>query len=288
MKFKNTLLHKDFTICCRGKLVDLSTPAVMGIINITDDSFYAGSRTRALHQVVERAGALLEQGAVFLDIGAQSTRPGAVTVGAAEEAERLLPAIHAILHHYPEALLSIDTFYAAVAEKCIHAGAAIINDISAGEMDAAMLPTAASLQVPYIAMHMQGTPATMQQNPQYEDVTEEVLDYFIRKVQQCREAGINDVIIDPGFGFGKTLAHNHILLQQLEALHLAGAPILAGVSRKSMIYKLLGNTPADALNGTTVLHTMALLKGAAILRAHDVKEALECVRIVSYQRSLQL
>lgn len=286
MKFKNTLLHKDFTICCRGKLIDLSTPAVMGIINITDDSFYANSRTRTLHHIVERAGAMLEQGAVFLDVGAQSTRPGAEDVGAAEEQERLLPAIHAILHHYPEALLSVDTFHAAVAEKCILAGAAIINDISAGDMDPQMLPTAASLQVPYVAMHMQGTPATMQQDPQYEDVTQEVLDYFIRKVNQCREAGIKDVIIDPGFGFGKTLAHNHILLQQLDLLHIAGAPLLAGVSRKSMIYRLLGGTPADALNGTTVLHTMALQKGAAMLRVHDVKEAVECVRIVSYQRSL--
>lgn len=286
MKFKNTLLRKDFTICCRGKLIDLSTPAVMGIINITDDSFYANSRTRTLHHIIERAGGLLEQGAVFLDIGAQSTRPGAELVGEAEEAERLLPAIHAILHHYPAALLSVDTFHARVAEKCILAGAAMINDISAGDMDPDMLAVTAALQVPYIAMHMQGTPATMQQNPQYEDVTQEVLDYFIRKLHQCREAGIKDVILDPGFGFGKTLAHNHILLQQLDLLHIAGAPILAGVSRKSMIYKLLGNTPAEALNGTTVLHTMALLKGAVMLRAHDVKEAVECVRIVSYQRSL--
>lgn len=286
MKFKNTLLHKDFTICCRGKLTDLSTPAVMGIINVTDDSFYAGSRTRALHQITERAGALLAEGAAFLDIGAQSTRPGATIVGASEETERLLPAIHAILHHYPDALLSIDTFHASVAEKCIQAGAAIINDISAGDMDPDMLAVTAALQVPYIAMHMQGTPATMQQNPQYEDVTQEVLGYFIQKLHQCREAGIKDVILDPGFGFGKTLAHNHQLLQQIDLLHIAGAPILAGVSRKSMIYKLLGTTPADALNGTTVLHTMALLKGAVILRAHDVKEAMECIRIVAYQRSL--
>ncbi len=286
MKFKNTLLHKDFTICCRGKLVDLSTPAVMGIINVTDDSFYANSRTRTLHHIVERAGLLLADGAVFLDIGAQSTRPGAEMVGAPEENERLLPAIHAILHHYPEALLSVDTFHATVAEKCILAGAAIVNDISAGDMDPDMLAVTAALQAPYIAMHMQGTPATMQKNPQYADVTQEVLDYFIQKLHQCREAGIKDVILDPGFGFGKTLAHNHILLQQLDLLQVAGAPILAGVSRKSMIYKLLGGTPAEALNGTTVLHTMALLNGAAILRAHDVKEAVECVRIVSYQRSL--
>ncbi|RPE08286.1 dihydropteroate synthase [Chitinophaga lutea] len=286
MKFKNTLLHKDFTICCRGKLVDLSTPAVMGIINVTDDSFYANSRTRTLHHIVERAGQLLADGAVFLDIGAQSTRPGAEMVGAPEETERLLPAIHAILHHYPEALLSVDTFHASVAEKCILAGAAIVNDVSAGDMDPDMLAVTASLQAPYIAMHMQGTPATMQQNPQYTDVTQEVLGYFLQKLHQCREAGIKDVILDPGFGFGKTLAHNHILLQQLDLLQVAGAPILAGVSRKSMIYRLLGGTPAEALNGTTVLHTIALLNGAAILRAHDVKEAVECVRIVSYQRSL--
>lgn len=286
MSFKNTVLHKEFTIRCRGKLVDLSKPVVMGIINVTDDSFYAGSRTRELHHITERAGAMLEQGAGMLDIGAQSSRPGAPEVGAAEETARLLPAIHSILHHYPDAVLSVDTWHAEVAEKCILAGAAIINDISAGEMDDRMLSTAARLEVPYIAMHMQGTPANMQKNPQYEDVTREVLDYFIRKVHQCRQLGIRDVIIDPGFGFGKTLEHNYQLLKNLHTLQIPETPILAGVSRKSMIYRLLGNNAEEALNGTTVLHTIALQQGASILRAHDVKEALEAVKIVSYLNTL--
>ncbi|MGX5819121.1 dihydropteroate synthase [Chitinophaga lutea] len=285
MKSKNTLLDKQYTIRCRGKLVDLSTPAVMGIINVTDDSFFAASRTHGLHEITERAGALLAEGATFLDLGAQSTRPGAAEVGAEEELDRLIPAIHAILHHHPDALLSIDTYHAKVAEKCILAGAAIINDISAGDMDPAMLETAGGLHVPYIAMHMRGTPATMQQNPQYEDVTREVLDYFIQKKEACRKAGIDDVVIDPGFGFGKTLAHNHELMHRMELLHLVESPILVGVSRKSMVYRLLGNTPEAALNGTTVLHAISLLKGAHILRAHDVREAVECARIISYQRS---
>ncbi|GEP98695.1 dihydropteroate synthase [Chitinophaga cymbidii] len=258
----------------------------MGIINVTDDSFYAGSRTRELHHITERAGAMLEQGAGMLDIGAQSSRPGAPEVGAAEETARLLPAIHSILHHYPDAILSVDTWHADVAEKCILAGVAIINDISAGEMDDRMLTTAARLEVPYIAMHMQGTPANMQKDPQYEDVTREVLDYFIRKVHQCRQLGIRDVIIDPGFGFGKTLEHNYQLLKNLHTLQIAETPILAGVSRKSMIYRLLGNSAEEALNGTTVLHTIALQQGASILRAHDVKEALEAVKIVSYLNTL--
>lgn len=254
----------------------------MGIINVTDDSFYPDSRSRELHEAVVRAEALLADGAAILDIGAQSSRPGAPEVGAAEEAARLVPAIHAILYKFPEAVISVDTYHASVAEKCILAGAAIVNDISAGDMDPEMIPAVAALQAPYIAMHMQGTPATMQKNPQYEDVVQEVLDYCIRKTEACRAAGIHDVILDPGFGFGKTLTHNYQLLRGMEMLHLAGAPILVGVSRKSMVYKLLGATPAEALNGTTVLHTAALERGAHILRVHDVKAAVEAVRIVSF------
>lgn len=286
MSFKNTLLRKDFTIRCKGKLIDLSRPAVMGIINVTDDSFYADSRTRELHHIIDRAGDMLEEGAVMLDIGAQSTRPGAPEVGAAAELERLLPAIHGILHHFPEAILSIDTYHAAVAEKCIQAGAAIINDVSSGDMDPLMLETVGKLQVPYIAMHMQGTPADMQQNPEYNNVSQEVLDYFIRKVALCREAGITDVIIDPGFGFGKTLEHNYQLLKNLDVFEMLETPILIGVSRKSMIYRLLGNSASEALNGTTVVQTLALQKGAAILRVHDVKEAVEATRIVSFLKSI--
>ncbi|RPD39803.1 dihydropteroate synthase [Chitinophaga barathri] len=258
----------------------------MGIINITDDSFYANSRSRSLQHIITRAGEMLEAGAGMLDLGAQSTRPGAEEVGPAEELERLLPVIHGLVNHFPEAVLSVDTYHAAVAEKAILAGAAIINDVSAGEMDPEMIPTAAALKVPYIAMHMKGTPLNMQKDPLYEDVVREVLDYFIYKTDACRQAGIADVIIDPGFGFGKTLAHNYQLLDKLELLLLAGAPILAGVSRKSMIYRLLGSTPAEALNGTTVINTLALQKGASILRVHDVKEAMEAVRIVSFMQNV--
>ncbi|WP_241559080.1 dihydropteroate synthase [Chitinophaga barathri] len=286
MGSKNTLLRKDFTIRCRGKLIPLSHPVVMGIINITDDSFYANSRSRSLQHIITRAGEMLEAGAGMLDLGAQSTRPGAEEVGPAEELERLLPVIHGLVNHFPEAVLSVDTYHAAVAEKAILAGAAIINDVSAGEMDPEMIPTAAALKVPYIAMHMKGTPLNMQKDPLYEDVVREVLDYFIYKTDACRQAGIADVIIDPGFGFGKTLAHNYQLLDKLELLLLAGAPILAGVSRKSMIYRLLGSTPAEALNGTTVINTLALQKGASILRVHDVKEAMEAVRIVSFMQNV--
>ncbi|MGE7775845.1 dihydropteroate synthase [Chitinophaga sp. NPDC101104] len=285
MRFKNTSLRKDFTIRCRGKLLSLAEPLVMGIINVTDDSFYPDSRSRELHDAVVRAEALLADGAALLDIGAQSTRPGAPEVGAAEEVARLVPAIHAILYKFPEAVISVDTYHASVAEKCILAGAAIVNDISAGEMDPEMIPAVAALQAPYIAMHMQGTPATMQQNPRYQDVVQEVLDYCIQKTEACRAAGIHDVILDPGFGFGKTISHNYQLLRGMGMLHLANAPLLVGVSRKSMVYKLLGSTPAEALNGTTVLHTAALERGAHILRVHDVKAAVEAVRIVSFMES---
>lgn len=286
MSFKNTLLRKEFAIRCSGKLLDLSKPVVMGIINVTDDSFYAGSRTRELHHITERAGAMLAEGAGILDLGAQSTRPGAPEIGAAEEIQRLLPAIHAIIHHHPEAILSIDTYHAEVAEKCILTGASIINDVSAGEMDDRMLSTVARLDVPYIAMHMQGTPANMQKNPHYENVGREVLDYFIKKVHQCRQLGIKDVIIDPGFGFGKTIEHNYQLLKALHTFQILETPVLAGVSRKSMIHKLLGSNAAEALNGTTVVHTLALQQGAVILRVHDVKAAKEAIAIVSYYNTL--
>lgn len=277
---------QPYTLSCRGQLVDLSTPVVMGIINITDDSFYAESRSRHLQHIIEKAGEHLANGARILDLGAQSTRPGAVTVGAQEELDRLLPAIHGIINHYPEAIISVDTYYAAVAEKTVQAGAAIINDVSAGEMDPDMLATAGRLQVPYIAMHMKGTPATMQKDPQYDNVVREVLDYFIQKTAQCRAAGIHDVILDPGFGFGKTIAHNYTLLRDLNLFHILECPLLVGVSRKSMIYRLLNTTPEAALNGTTVIHTLALQQGAHLLRVHDVKEAAETVKLLQYMHSL--
>jgi len=275
-----------YTLSCRGQLVDLSTPVVMGIINITDDSFYAESRSRRLQHIIEKAGEHLANGARILDLGAQSTRPGAATIGAQEELDRLLPAIHGIINHYPEAIISVDTYHAAVAEKTVQAGAAIINDVSAGEMDPEMLATAGRLQVPYIAMHMKGTPATMQKDPQYDNVVREVLDYFIQKTAQCRAAGINDVILDPGFGFGKTIAHNYTLLRGLNLFHILECPLLVGVSRKSMIYRLLNTTPEAALNGTTVIHTLALQQGAHLLRVHDVKEAVETVKLLQYMHSL--
>jgi len=275
-----------YTLSCRGQLLDLTTPVVMGIINITDDSFYAESRSRHLQHIIEKAGEHLANGARILDLGAQSTRPGAATIGAQEELDRLLPAIHGIINHYPEAIISVDTYHAAVAEKTVQAGAAIINDVSAGEMDPEMLATAGRLQVPYIAMHMQGTPATMQKDPQYDNVVREVLDYFIQKTAQCMAAGINDVILDPGFGFGKTIAHNYTLLRDLNLFHILECPLLVGVSRKSMIYRLLNTSPEAALNGTTVIHTLALQQGAHLLRVHDVKEAVETVKLLQYMHSL--
>jgi len=271
-----------YTINCRGQLLDLAAPLVMGIINVNDDSFYAESRSRQLHHILEKAGQHLADGAAILDLGAQSTRPGAAEIGAAEELERLLPVIHAIVNHYPQAIISVDTYHASVAEKAVHAGAAIINDISAGDMDPEMIPTVGRLRVPYIAMHMKGTPATMQKDPQYENVVREVLDYFIQKLAQCRAAGINDVIIDPGFGFGKTMAHNYTLLRHMQVLQVLDCPLLIGISRKSMVYRLLGTTPQEALNGTTVLHTLALQQGVQLLRVHDVKPAMETVKIWQY------
>ena len=274
------------TINCQGSLLDLSKPVIMGIINITEDSFFAGSRTQHIDLILQRAAQHLEEGAQILDIGAQSTRPGAIDVGPETELERLLPAVRTLKEHYPQAIISIDTYYANVAEQTINAGAAIINDISAGDMDAAMIPTAGRLQVPYIAMHMKGTPADMQHRPDYEDVTQEVLDYFIRKRAECLQAGIKDIIIDPGFGFGKTIAHNYTLLKKLHVFHMLESPLLVGISRKSMIYKLLESTPAEALNGTTILHTLALQQGAHILRVHDVKAAMEAVKITQYMNAL--
>jgi dihydropteroate synthase len=254
----------------------------MGIINITPDSFYEGNRMHDLHMVVAAARQHIEEGAAILDLGAQSTRPGAEVVGPEEEIHRLIPAIHAILNQFPKAIISVDTWYAAVAEKAIHAGAAIINDISAGDLDPEMIPVAGKLQVPYIAMHMQGKPATMQERPQYEDVVTEVLDYLKEKLAVCRAAGIKDFIADPGFGFGKTIDHNYTLLKNLHLFaDILGVPVLTGISRKSMIYKLLNNTPAGALNGTTVLNTVALQQGTHILRVHDVKAAVEAVKIIT-------
>ena len=258
----------------------LETPAVMGIINCTPDSFYAGSRVTTTGQLLQQAEAMLAAGARILDIGGQSTRPGSEKVDAVTEANRVVPFIARVKETFPDAFVSVDTFYASVARAAVEAGADMVNDISAGTLDAQMLHTVAALRVPYIAMHMKGTPQTMQQQAQYNDVVTEVLQWLLQKIQQCREAGIVDVIVDPGFGFAKTAAHNFRLLRELKAFSMLGCPVLAGLSRKSTIYKTLGCTADEALNGTTVLNTVALLNGASLLRVHDVKEAVEAVQLV--------
>ncbi len=270
-----------YTLNCKGKLRVIETPEAMGIINATPDSFYQGQPGTGIEGMVQRAAQMIEAGAAIIDIGGQSTRPGSSIVTPDEECRRVLPLIQAIQERFPGQLLSIDTYYSEVAGKAVEAGAGIVNDISAGALDKNMLSTVAGLRVPYIAMHMQGTPQTMQTDPHYTDVTTEILDYFIRKMDECRAAGIRDVIIDPGFGFGKTVDHNFTLLHQLGSFAILQCPLLVGLSRKSMIWKTLGTNAAGALNGTTALHTIALLNGAAILRVHDVKEAMETIRLVN-------
>lgn len=262
-----------------GKLIDLSSPKVMGIINLTPDSFYAGSRKPAVDDALQQAGKMLDEGAAFLDIGAYSSRPGATNISIAEETDRLLPVVEAVVAEFPSAVLSIDTFRAQVAEAAVKAGAHIINDISGGQLDADMFATVARLQVPYILMHMKGNPQNMNQLAQYDDVFTEVLDYFVSKYQQLKQLGVHDVIIDPGFGFAKKPEHSYALMNRLQEFDILGLPLLTGVSRKRMIYGLLGTTAAEALNGTTVLNTVSLMKGANILRVHDVKEAVEAVKI---------
>jgi len=276
---QDTFFHKKTTLNARGKLIDLSSPKVMGIINITPDSFYAGSRKPGIDEALQQAEKMLADGATFLDIGAYSSRPNAEDIAIAEETDRLLPAVEAIAAAFPDAVMSIDTFRAQVAEAAINAGAHIINDISGGTLDEAMFTTVASLQVPYILMHMKGTPQTMNQLAQYDDVFTEVLDYFVTRYQQLKQLGVHDVIIDPGFGFAKKNEHNYNLMNRLQDFDILGLPTLVGISRKRMIYGLLETTAAEALNGTTVLNTIGLMKGANILRVHDVKEAVEAVKI---------
>lgn len=267
------------TINCKGQLVDLSTPRVMGILNVTPDSFYSGNRFNSDKEVLRQAEKLLEEGADFIDVGGYSSRPDAADVTLTEELQRVIPAVELILKNFPNVLLSIDTFRSPVAQEAIEAGAALVNDISAGGLDPAMLSTVGRLQVPYIMMHMRGTPQTMQQHTDYENLLETVIYYFTERMAAARKEGIHDLIIDPGYGFAKTVEQNFELLKQSDLLLSLESPILVGLSRKSMIYKSLSITPQEALNGTTVLHTVALQKGASILRVHDVKEAVECVRL---------
>ncbi|MAW93666.1 MULTISPECIES: dihydropteroate synthase [unclassified Leeuwenhoekiella] len=268
------------SINCKGNLIDLITPRVMGILNLTPDSFYEGSRFTNADAVLAQAEKMLDEGADFIDVGAYSSRPGATDISVDEELSRLLPVVEVLVENFPEVLLSVDTFRAKVAEEAIGAGAAMINDISAGLLDNQMLPTVAALQVPYVMMHMKGSPQTMKNLAQYNDLVKEVIYYLSERIAAARALGINDLIIDPGFGFAKTIAHNFELLDNAERLQMLDVPVLIGVSRKSMIYKTLNVPAAEALNGTTVLNTIALQKGASILRVHDVKPAVEAVRLV--------
>lgn len=279
MAFKINHLPVATTLQSRGRLLSLAKPVVMGILNLTPDSFFAGSRQQSVDLVLRTAEKMLSEGAAILDLGAASTRPGSVQPSVQEETDRLIPAVAALAKTFPEAWLSIDTFRASVAEAAIHAGAHMINDISAGDLDAAMLPAIARLKVPYIAMHMQGKPATMQQHPQYTDVVSEVFDYLKEKTLACHALGIYDVLTDPGFGFGKAQAHNFALMNHFADFRTLGCPVVCGISRKGMIWKTLDITPDAALNGTTALHMAALQQGASILRVHDVKEAVEAVRL---------
>jgi dihydropteroate synthase len=269
------------SINCKGKMIDLSQPLVMGIINATPDSFYEGHLQLGTEEMLIMAGKMIAEGAAILEIGGQSTRPGSQPIPVDEEMGRVIPVIESVHTRYPDTIISIDTYHSLVAKTAVEAGASIVNDISAGNLDKEMIPTVAYLNVPYICMHMQGRPASMQKDPQYENVVMEVLDFFIAKVEECSKAGIKDIIIDPGFGFGKTTEHNFQLLKNLGVFSMISRPILAGLSRKGAIYKTLGVTAAEALNGTTVLNTMALLNGAAVLRVHDVKEAREAVTLYS-------
>ena len=269
-----------FTLNCKGRLLVIDKPVVMGIINVTPDSFYSGSRITATDDILRQAEKMISEGASILDIGGQSSRPGSEDIGMEGELARVVPAIEAIHLHFPQSFISVDTYYATVAAAAVQAGAGIVNDISSGTLDAEMIKTVAALNVPYIAMHMKGTPKTMNQLANYIDVTLEVLDFFIKKIEECRLAGIKDVIVDPGFGFAKTISHNFILLKNLSIFKILEKPLLAGLSRKATIYKTLGISPEEALNGTTVLNTIALQNGANILRVHDVKEAVEIIKLL--------
>lgn len=284
---KETFFCQKRTLNFRGKIKDLSSPLVMGIMNITPDSFYDGGSYRRPWDAVKMAGAHLEGGADILDMGAASSRPGASLVDPDEERQRLLPALKAVVKHFPEAIISVDTYHGSTARRSVEEGASMINDISAGSIDPLMFRTVAELQVPYVLMHMKGRPDGMQNNPVYGDVVKEVAAFFAEKLHQLNELGMHDIIIDPGFGFGKSLEDNYKLLAGLAYFALFDLPLLVGFSRKSMVNKILKTTPAEALNGTTVLNTLALDKGAGILRVHDAREASEAIRIHRYLSNQQ-
>ncbi len=275
------MLHQQTTLNCRGILLDLEKPIVMGILNLTPDSFYDGGQLSSADLVLKKAKKMIEEGASIIDVGGMSSRPGAEIISIKEELERVLPAIEMIHAHFPNVPISIDTVHAEVLKKAVEAGASIANDISAGTLDEGYLQMVADLRLPYILMHMQGKPSAMQSNPTYEDVTLEVLDFFIAKVERLRELGVVDIIVDPGFGFGKSLEHNYELLSKTHVFKILGLPIMVGLSRKSMVYKALKINSSEALNGSTALHMIALQQGARILRVHDVKEAVETIELFS-------
>lgn len=273
------------TINCKGKLINLSTPKVLGILNVTPDSFYDGGTYKDENAILNQAEKMLADGATFIDIGGYSSKPGAEFVSEEDELKRVVPTIQLILKHFPETLISVDTFRSNVARQAVESGSAIVNDISAGKLDDKMMTTVGQLGVPYLMMHLRGTPKTMQQLTDYDDLIKDILSYFAERIAEAHKAKINDIIIDPGFGFAKTLEQNYKLLNHFELFKITDKPILAGVSRKSMIYKPLNTTSKAALNGTTALHMVALQKGATLLRVHDVKEAMECITLFNQLKS---
>ncbi|WP_121665833.1 dihydropteroate synthase [Mesonia aquimarina] len=267
------------TINCHGKLINLDSPKIMGILNLTPDSFYDGGRYKNEQDFLQQTEKMLSEGATFIDLGAYSSRPGAKNISEEEELQRIIPVVELLIKEFPEIILSIDTFRSKIAQQTIEAGAAIINDISAGNLDDTMFEKIAHLQVPYIMMHMKGNPQTMQKQTDYKNMLQEITYYFSQKIKEARAFGINDIIIDPGFGFSKTNQQNFSLLREMKFFEHINCPTLAGLSRKSMIYKTLNTSPDQALNGTSVLNTIALLNGASILRVHDVKPAKECISL---------
>lgn len=277
---KDTLIYSKFSLNFKGNLREFSHPIVMGILNVTPDSFFEGSRHQQIDSLHNKAGQMIEDGATILDIGGYSSRPGAAEVSVQEEIDRVIPAIEAIHKAFPECILSIDTFRSEVAELAVKAGASVINDISGGKQDPKIFELAATYQMPYILMHMRGTPQTMQENTEYKNLTMEINQYFSQQLNAAKKAGVIDIILDPGFGFSKNLEQNYELLDHLENLHLLNRPLLVGLSRKSMIYKKLNISPEESLNGTIALNTIALTKGASILRVHDVKEASELIQLM--------
>ncbi|HRS09001.1 MAG TPA: dihydropteroate synthase [Bacteroidia bacterium] len=267
------------SINCCGKLVNLQTPRVMGVLNLTPDSFYDGGKYNSEDAILAQVALMLNEGATFIDIGGSSSRPGSRMPSVEEEWSRTGKAITLIKQHFPEVLISVDTVYSVIAKRAVDSGACMINDVSAGLIDSRMIETVAALKVPYLMMHMKGLPENMQDNPVYDDVLKEIIDFFSKQLSLCRKVGITDILIDPGFGFGKTIAHNFELLAKLNLLKIVGLPVVAGLSRKGMIWKTLDVSPAEALNGTTALNMVALMNGARILRVHDVKEAMQCIKL---------